>query len=90
MEATCVKCLEIFLPDDENDLIHAVTALGEECGGQGLVDLRTISVGATVNVVELHQRGVVLDCSECTHTRSQWGETPDYCSCGCNQSRDRS
>lgn len=67
MEATCSKCYELFIPNDENDLIHAETYLGEKCGGQGLVDLRTIS--DRVDVIKLHMRGVVLGCVQCKEDR---------------------
>lgn len=35
LEAQCSKCGQTFNPADEDDLIHAETLMGQECGGKG-------------------------------------------------------
>jgi hypothetical protein len=35
IEAICGKCGEVFNPLDDDDIIHIVTEMGDECGGRG-------------------------------------------------------
>lgn len=37
LEAYCEGCGETFVPADKDDLIHAMTEAGENCGGQGIL-----------------------------------------------------
>lgn len=35
LEATCLECQEIFIPEDEEDLVHLQREDGTPCGGMG-------------------------------------------------------
>jgi len=38
LQARCTKCKETFVPEDENDLEHGVTEMGDPCGGLGVIE----------------------------------------------------
>lgn len=77
IEARCRKCKELFVPADEDDLIHLVKEDSSECGGEGEI-LGVYTAPRTEPDLEEILRKVYTDIHDGANAFTTFREAADH------------